>query len=207
MSTTWRVVIVLLAVGFVLEAVVIVALMRQIGSILLGVGPMRAPTPPPGPEVGTVVEVPGLEPAELPALLVFVSSQCPACAAVAPRLRWMYDTYGPQSEHGHQLDFVVVATDGFGEDAPEHVREVAGFARTDLVALMKDWEIPFVPFVVALDGERRVVRAAGVTQPDELETLATIGLSLQPMAADPAAISLQISNAGRNGADSMEALT
>lgn len=119
----------------------------------------------------------------------------------------MYETYGPQAEHGHQLDFVAVATDGIGEDAPEHVRELAGFARTDLVALMKDWEIPFVPFVVALDGERRVVRAAAVTEPDELETFATIGLSLQPVAADSGSISLDISHAGRNGADSMEALT
>jgi thiol-disulfide isomerase/thioredoxin len=206
MSTTWRLVIVLLGVGFLLEAVVIVAVMRQIGTMLLGGAPNRTEPQRPGPELGSVVEVPGLEPSELPALLVFVSSACTACAAITPRLQWMYKTYGPESPHGHQLDFVAVITDGANDEAAEHVGKLSEFARGDLMVLMNEWEIPFVPFVVALDPGRRVIRAAAVSQPDELETLATIGLSLQPVADSDTPNSLEIFHPDSNQPHSMEAL-
>lgn len=118
----------------------------------------------------------------------------------------MYETYGPHSPYGHQLDFVTVVTDGIGEDTTGHVRELAEFARADLVGLMKDWEIPFVPFVVALDAERNVTRTGAVTQPDELETLATVGLSLRPVVAQSRSVTLDISYPDPIGGDSREVL-
>lgn len=76
MSDTWRIVVVMLAVGFLVEAVLLVATMRQVGGVLLRVGPIGAVDVRGGPKVGTVVEVPGRERTGRPALVVFTSSAC-----------------------------------------------------------------------------------------------------------------------------------
>lgn len=209
MSDTWRIVVVLLAAGFLVEAVVLVALMRQVGAVLLRVGPTRAVDVPGGPKVGTMVEVPGREPTGRPALVVFTSSACEYCKALVPRLRWMHETYGPGADHGHQLDLIAVGTDGSAELRAEHARELDGFARTDLITLMQDWDIPGTPFAVALDAEQRVKGAEVVNTPDELETLATIGLELQPVPAgasgDGEQTGLVITRADGETSDSREA--
>lgn len=100
-----------------------------------------------------------------------------------PGLRWMNETYGPGARHGQQLDLIAVGTDGSPELRAEHARELDGIMRTDLIALMQDWDIPGTPFAVALDAEQRVKGTAVANTPDELETLATIGLELRAVPA------------------------
>lgn len=121
----------------------------------------------------------------------------------------MHATYGPGADHGHQLDVIAVISDLNSEARAMHARELDGFARDDLSALMQDWDVPGTPFAVALDAEQRVKGAEVVNTPDELETLATIGLELQPVSAgveaDSADAVLVIARAGGESSDSKEA--
>lgn len=170
MSDTWRIVVVLLAAGFIIEAVFLVAVMRQVGLVVLQREPMRAVDVQPGPPLGMLKSLPGVESTKRPALVLFTSSACPHCKALTPRLRQLYADYGPQAHHGHQLDLVAVVTDQNSPSRSEYARELGSFARTDLIALMQDWDIPGTPFAVALDTEHRVQAADVVNTPEQLQT-------------------------------------
>lgn len=177
MSETWQIVVVLLAAGLVIEAVFLVAVMRQIGELLLHGSPMKV-SGPSGPKTGTVVEIPGREPTGRPALVVFTSSGCEQCKVLEPGLRQIHVLYGPGAEDGHQLDLVTVLADRNLDSRAEHARELGSFARTDLIALMQDWDVPGTPFAVALDPEHRVKGAEVVNTQMQLEMLAVEKLGI-----------------------------
>lgn len=172
MSDTWRIVVVLLAAGVLIEAVFLVAVMRQVGELLLygGGGAMRRPVPS-GPAVETVVDVPGRRLTGRPALVVFTSSACEQCKRIEPGLTRMQGLYGPDAENGHQLDLVAVLTDKDVNGRADHARKLGAWARTDLVALMQDWNVPGTPFAVALDAEQRVKGAQVVNSQMDMEVL------------------------------------
>jgi thiol-disulfide isomerase/thioredoxin len=159
--------------GVVVEAVFLVAVMRQVGSLLLVVGTTRPLDIPVGPKVGTVKELPGYETGR-PALVAFISPDCPQCHSLAPGFRKMYSAYG------HQLELVTVVSHADAHARAEYAREIGSFARTDLPALMQDWEIPGTPFAVALDAERRVRGTGIINTLDQLETLAVTALAVAP---------------------------
>lgn len=177
MNDTWRIVVVLLATALLIEAVCLVAMMRQLGSVLLHLGPMTTEAAV-GPGIGQVRAVPGHEEARRPALTVFTSSGCQHCKQLAPGLRRMHSVYGPGAEHGHQLDLIVVVTDEDARRRAEYAQELGSFARTDLSALMQEWDIPGTPFAVAFDAAHRVVESRGVNAPEDLEMLAIQRLGL-----------------------------
>lgn len=66
MSETWRIVVVLLAAGVLIEAVFLVAVMRQVGELLLHGGPTMRANALRGPVVETTVDLPGREPTGRP---------------------------------------------------------------------------------------------------------------------------------------------
>ena len=177
MSEIWRVVVVLLAVGLLIEAVFLVALMRQVGNLLLqgGVAGANVPT---GPKAGAMAEIPGRDRSGYPALVVFTSSECEQCRALSPGLRRIHELYGSRATAGHQLDLIAVLTDRNVGARAEHARELGGFARTDLVALMQDWDVPGTPFAVALDSGMRVRGAEVVNSQTDLEMLAVQRLGI-----------------------------
>ena len=78
MSGIWQVVVVLLAAGLLIEAVFLVALMRQVGNLLLQGGAARANVSA-GPKAGAMAEIPGRDRSGHPALVVFTSSECEQC--------------------------------------------------------------------------------------------------------------------------------
>ncbi len=182
MSETWRIVVVLLAVGVLIEAVILVAVMRQVGELLLHGGPTIRAKALRGPEVETTVDVPGRKPTGRPALVVFTSSACEQCQALEPGFKRIHALYGPDADNGHQLDLVAVLTDRDANGRAEHARELGPWARTDLIALMQDWKVPGTPFAVALDGEHRVKGAQVVNTQMEIEALAveTLGVLFIP---------------------------
>lgn len=177
MSETWRIVVVLLAAGLLIEAVFLVALMRQVGELLLHGGPVRA-NGPAGPRVGTVVDVPGRDRPGRPALVVFTSSECEECKGLEPGLQRIHAVYGPGATAGYQLDLVAVLTDRGANSRAEHARGLGSFARTDLVGLMQDWDVPGTPFAVALDAGQRVKGAEVVNTRMQLEMLAVQKLGI-----------------------------
>lgn len=181
MSTAWRVAIVLLSLGFLVEAVLIVALLRQTGEVLLSIGPRPDALPQGGPKPGAVVGIPDLAVANVPKLLVFSAGMCSACRELTPRLRWLNSVYGPNAAHGHQVDVVAIVTDASTEIGGRYQAELDGLARTDLGFLVKQWEVPATPFVVALDRDHRVQAAEIVRSADDLETLATVNLGISPV--------------------------
>lgn len=133
MTDTWRIVIGLLAAGLVIEAVFLVATMRHVGSLMLRAGPMERAPSHFGPPAGEIVELPGYESGNRPALVVFMSSGCSQCTAILPRLRRIYADYGPSAEAGQQLDVVAIVSDQNGPGRAEYAREIGSFARTALL--------------------------------------------------------------------------
>lgn len=203
MSEVWRIVIVLLAAGFVVEAVLLVAVMRQVGELLLHGGPSRTNVPA-GPKLGTVIDVAGREDNGRPALVVFTSSGCEHCEAIEPALERIHAVYGPDAPNGYQLDLVAVLTDRDATGRQKHAERLGGFARTDLTALMQDWDIPGTPFAVALDSKRRVKGAEVVNGRTQLEMLAVEKLGLVWVASPEATVdasSLAIQHVGGSSSE------
>ena len=121
MSGIWQVVVVLLAAGLLIEAVFLVALMRQVGNLLLQGGAARANVPA-GPKAGATAEIPGRDRTGHPALVVFTSSECEQCRVLLPGLRRIHELYGPGATAGHQLDLIAVLTDRNVGARAEHAR-------------------------------------------------------------------------------------
>jgi thiol-disulfide isomerase/thioredoxin len=206
MSETWQVVVILLAAVVLIEGVFLVAVMRQLGDLLLHGGP-RAANVSSGPRVGAVVDIPGREQIERPALVVFTSSECEQCRALVPGLRRIHAVYGPGASAGHQLDLIAVLTDRTVNSRAEHARELGSFARTDLIALMQDWDVPGTPFAVALDVRRRVKGAEVVNTRMQLEVLAVEKLGIlyvDPGEPERAEAALAIQPVAGDGSHSME---
>jgi thiol-disulfide isomerase/thioredoxin len=186
MSETWRVVMVLLALGVVVEAVFLVAVMRQVGSLLLVVGTTRPLDLPVGPKIGEVQELPGYERGR-PVLVAFVSPDCQQCRSLLPGFRRL------QTAYGDQLELIAVVSHADAQARTKYAREIGTFARTDLPALMQDWEVPGTPFAVALDASHRVRGTGIVNTLDQLETLAVTALAIAPASEQP-------DHGGENGA-------
>jgi len=180
MTDTWRVLFVLMAFGLVAEAIFLVALMRQVGSLLLVVGTTRPLDLPAGPKVGARLSLPGY-PKGRPAVVAFVSPDCTQCKSLAPGFGRLHELYRDQ------LDVVAVVAHADPETRTRYAAEIGAFARTDMPALMQDWEIPGTPYAVALDGSRRVKGGGIVNTLDQLETLAVTALALDPASSDDGA--------------------
>lgn len=187
MSETWQIVVVVLAAGVLIEAIFLVAVMRQLGELLLhGTAPhINAPA---GPKLGTVVSVPGRERSGRPGIVIFTSSECQHCEAIEPALTRMHAVYGPGAEHGHQLDVIVVLTDRNPNTRAEHARALGQIARTDLIGMMQDWNVPGTPFAVGLDERNRVKAAEVVNSQTQLEMLAAEKLGIISVATAEATL-------------------
>jgi hypothetical protein len=208
MSDTWRFVVVVLGAGLLIEAVLLVGVMRQLGELLLHGAPARTSVPA-GPKIGTVVEVPGREQTRRPLLVVFTSATCERCKAIAPGLQRMNAIYGVHGEDGHQLDVIAVLTDRDANGRAEYARELGSFARMDLIALMQDWNVPGTPFAVALDDNLRVKAAEVVNTRLQLEMLAVQKLGIVWRASPEATVdaaSFAIQHVGSGGPNPTEVL-
>lgn len=172
--TLWQALTLALLASVVGIAVLLVAVMRQVGSILMVVGTSTPLSIPAGPKIGSVLPVPGTK-AKRPVLVVFVSPECTQCRSLLPGLTRLETTYR------EQLELVAVVANAEEEERRRHAEEIGAFARADLPLLYDEWNVPGTPFAVALDSERRVRGSAIVNTLDQLETVAVAALAVAPV--------------------------
>jgi thiol-disulfide isomerase/thioredoxin len=170
MGLIWQVLILLLAVGVVLEALILIAVMRQVGGILIQLRPARVgEIEGEGPPVGQALEFEGLD-VSRPAIVLFLSPDCQICKPLLPAIPALQRNY-------RELGVVTVVT---GQDEARrgaYAEQIGESARTDLPELMKDWLIPGTPYAVGLDAGGVVNKSGVVNSLDQLESLAGILLS------------------------------
>jgi len=103
MALFWTIGIIGLLICQALMFILILAFARELGVILVRLGPISARPAPEGPAVGEVVEpiemvdITGkahpLRPRKSNALLVFISPSCPACEELLPGMRTLAKEY------------------------------------------------------------------------------------------------------------------
>jgi thiol-disulfide isomerase/thioredoxin len=163
-DSLWHALTLALLGGFALLAFCVVALMRQVGSVLLLVQPHVPKDIGGGPELGEIEDFENLA-EDRGALVIFVAPDCQPCRELAP-------TFPAFRRAWPDVELVVAVARGNDDERTEHARAIGSFARADLQDLYERWEIQGTPFAVALDPDHRV-RAKGVINTfDQMEQLA-----------------------------------
>lgn len=198
----WQVLVVVLVVVAIIQATALIAILRQVGGLLVRLNPTGVADIDQGPDVDTLVELPGV-PAGRPALVVFASPTCTLCRYLEAAIPAVQSNYA-------EIE-VVVAIIG-SDDEEQRLRYGRRFGdagRPDLVSMAKEWNVEGTPFAVGLDAEHRV-RVRGVANTlDHLESAAEV-IVLPPL--DPEAeerVSADATDSalgGRNGNVSRPAL-
>lgn len=171
-ETIWQAVVLVVALLAGLNAILLVAVMRQVGTISLQIGPPRSGELDDGPDAGELLKVPELA-RERPTLLMFLSPGCPGCDSLLPAIPNAMKAYP-------ELSFVAAITYGDQSERAAYARKIAGVVRRDLDDLHQRLRIPGTPFVIALDVEHRVVKAGVANNLAHLESLADALLAHNP---------------------------
>lgn len=159
----------LLWVAVLMQSILILSLMRQVGSLLLRVGSLRPLDAGYGPPIGH--EAPWLPPSfRVPSeddktlLLVFVSTTCSDCAALAHPLNAVAASYS-------QVSVVTVSADDESELAAWAQRNRLRVAVVSAPDAVEAYEIGGTPyaFVVSPDGTIRA--RGGVNHIEHVEAL------------------------------------
>ncbi len=179
MSAVWQILVLVLVLVAVVHTVILIAVMRQLGGILLQMTPARPGEVEEGPARGTVVEIPGV-PGDTPAIVVFVSPTCEVCKPLLPAVPTI-------DRHYPDVALVTAISGGSRADREAYAARVGPTARPDLHKLYDAWGIPGTPFAVGVDRDRRVRIAGVVNNLDQLEGLVE-SLILAPPLADEAII-------------------
>lgn len=200
-ETIWQVLVLLLFASAVAQAVVLVAVMRQVGSIIVQIRPPRAGELEDGPTVGSVLELPEAETARS-RIVLFVTPNCKPCQELMPAVPVAARRY-------RELEFIAVVTGGDDEDRRAYAARIDGVTvRTDLHSLYEQWRIPATPYAVGLDDERRVIQAGVVNHLDHLESLAdavVYGHATAPHGGSPPSASVANGGNGRVDVELVEA--
>ena len=163
-DTIWQVLLFVVVVGVVIEALMILALMRQVGGLMLQVRPGRVGDLDGGPAIGSKVTIPGVELAK-PTLVSFVSPDCAMCEEVGKAIPVVAANYP-------ELEMLSIVGGAVGPDRDRYLTMLGDGARTDLTQMLERWEVPGTPFAVAIDAEGYVQRSGIVNTLDQLESLA-----------------------------------
>lgn len=178
----WQVLLLLVTGITLLSAVLLVALMRQVGGILIQLRPARiGELEGEGPEVGTPVDEEWL-PNGAPMIVLFVSPGCSLCEPLLPAVAVLRRSWPA-------LDVAVAIVGGAPEDRFAYERRLDGLARPDFEELNRIWNVPGTPFVVGVGKDRTVQSAGVVNSLDQLENLADVllhGITERPIQANMA---------------------
>jgi hypothetical protein len=188
-DTVWHALVIFTVIGLIVEALVLVGILRQLGVIVLQLGPPRHGEVE-GPEPGTQVTIDSLRPGAR-AVVLFLSPGCDICKPIGAALPVMRRSHG-----GLQLLPVVVGDDDPAKHA--YAATLGGDARTDLDTLYREWEIPGTPFAVGV-GEDGLVKTSGIVNNlPQLETLAEVVLQSQPVPASADLLALDADDRARS---------
>jgi hypothetical protein len=160
----WHLAVILLAALIVVNSILLVATMRQLGGISLRIAPAHPGDIEGGPEIGAEVMIPGWDPVRA-GLVLFMSPDCSLCAQLVPAIAGVRRGY-PEL----QLVAAVRATSPEARD--QYAKQLGSYARSDLESMFGEWSIPGTPYAVGIDGNGRVA-ARGVTNSlEHLEVIA-----------------------------------
>ena len=188
-DAVWQALVIFTVIGLIVEALVLVGILRQLGVIVLQLGPPRHGEVE-GPEAGTQVTIDSLRPG-VPAVVLFLSPGCDICKPIAVALPAMRRSYA-----GLQLLPVVVGDDDPATHA--YAATLGGHARTDLDTLYREWEVPGTPFAVGVGEDGRVKTSGIVNSLPQLETLAEVTLQPQPVPASADLLALDADGRARS---------
>ncbi|MCX8071877.1 MAG: methylamine dehydrogenase accessory protein MauD [Candidatus Binatia bacterium] len=173
MSTALIVSQVLLWLVVVGLAVVVLALVRQVGLLQARIAPVGALVPQTAPQVGSVapafelrdlrgqtVHIGGTRSDQRCTLLVWVAPQCPACKALLPVL----DSVRRSEERW--LDIVLASEGPIDEHEEMLARLGSRFPYVLSTELGLAYQVPKLPFAVLLD-PKGVLRAKGIVNTRE----------------------------------------
>jgi thiol-disulfide isomerase/thioredoxin len=160
----WHLLLLLLLGTAVVQGLVLVAVMRQVGTILLQIRPPAPGLMEDGPTVGTTLELPDSE-ISGPLVVLFVTPNCAPCGKVVPIVPIVARNYPA-------IEFIGVITGPDESQRLAYADELEGIdVRPDLHFLEERWRIPGTPYAVGLDEQGRVVQAGVVNHLDHLESL------------------------------------
>jgi hypothetical protein len=144
-ETAWHVLLLVVAGAFIVESLVLVGILRQVGAILMQIGPIRHGEIEEGPAPGTEVAIPGLASGR-PALIAFVSPSCELCQPVTAALPHMRRLYP-------EIDIIPAVVGSAPQEDKEALASKMGGGRLDLSDLFDDWKLPGTPFAVGISRE------------------------------------------------------
>lgn len=167
MSGLWLLSHLLLWIALIAQTVVIVSLMRQVGSLLLRVGPVHVVDAGVGPDLGQpapwLPETPSV--GDRPRLLTFLSTACGTCDALVPALNEIDSAYRRQAE-------VVVLTREQGPDVERWKRRHG--LKVPVIPAAKafsEYSVTNTPYVFIVDSDGYVAARGGVNHIEHLEAL------------------------------------
>lgn len=170
MNDVWVASHLLLWVTVVVQGIVILALLRQVGSLLLRVGSIKAIDAQFGPEIGS--KAPKVEEIEAASsgsdkmtLLSFLSTTCGDCAYLVPALNAAASSYSSRVQ--------VLA---LGRESSVEVHRWAAKQRLRVASIsspdaFEAFGIDGTPYAFVLDSEGWVVGRGGVNHIEHLESL------------------------------------
>lgn len=174
-SGLWQVLTGLLVVAVVVEGLLLVGVIRQVGTILLQIAPPRPGVLDGGPDLESQVDL-GLE--DRAAVVMFLAPDCQPCEQLVPSLPVFVRNY-PEFE---LIPIVVAKSTTTGRRFAD---ELDPSGRLDMVHLFSEWNVPGTPFAVGVDRDGRVRSKGVVNNLDQLESLAeTVRFAAQRAVVD-----------------------
>ncbi len=165
-ESLWHFLLVLAVIAIVVEGFVLVGVLREVGAVLLQLGPVRYGEVDEGPPKGTELQIDALVSGRS-ALILFLGPTCEFCKPVAsaiPAIR----------SHFPSLELLPIVVGDSSTAKAEYAAGLGPNARTDLDHLFRDWGIPGTPFAVGVGIDGRVVTSGVVNNLPQLETLAGV---------------------------------
>ncbi len=169
MSSLWGVSHVLLWVAVVIQGIVILALMRQVGVLLLRIRSSPLFQGEVGPEIGEPAPwdpaSAGLERTKELQLLVFMSVGCGTCEVLAPALNAISKSYRDR------IAVAAVAREDSESLGVWSRRLGLRVALASAPAAFESFEVDGTPYAFVIDQQLKVVAKGGVNHVEDLETL------------------------------------
>ncbi len=166
-DTIWQAFILILFCLTIAQVLVLIGVVRQVGSISLQLAPAaHIGEIEGGPDPGTVVEVADLD-RERPAIILFVSPTCRICSPLLPALPVVQTHYA-------ELQLIAAVIGGDASSRWDYAQGIGDAARLDLGELETEWEVPGTPYAVAVGRDGRVLAKGVANSLDHLEQLAEV---------------------------------
>lgn len=174
-ETVWQLLVVVTSAMVLLEGLVLIGVLRHLGTGLIGSGSYGDVNE--GPVLGTLVEIEGFSTGH-PKLLAFVSPGCELCPPVVAALPKLQRAYA-------DLEVVAVTVSDDADAKARYSRGMRGVSsRSDLDHLLDEWSIPGTPFLVGIGSDGTVLSRGIANNLPQLEHFSEELLARDTVAMD-----------------------